>query len=333
VEGSTVSTAIDGRPGPTLGVDLGGTKVLTALVDIDGRILASHKRPTDARHGPDAVIADVVACVRDCLGDASDRATGLGIGVAGQVDTRTGTVSYAPNLGWQDVTLGSALASAIDLPVVVANDVRAAAVGEWRHGSGTGATDLMALFVGTGIGGAVVTDGRLLEGSVGAAGELGHTMLVAGGRSCHCPNTGCFEAYAAGWAIAERARDAVRADPKSGVPLTDLAGSIDGITAEHVTELYRGGDDLSSRLVEETGRYVAAGATGLVNAFNSEIVVLGGGVIEALPEIVTVVQEHVHRFALPAARDAVRIERASLAGSAGVVGAAVLARIQEGGHI
>lgn len=328
-----MSVAVEPRGGPTLGVDLGGTKVLTALVDADGRVLASHKRPTDARQGPDAVIADVVACVRDCLGSVADRATGLGIGVAGQVDTRTGTVSYAPNLGWQDVALGDALASAIDLPVVVANDVRAAAVGEWQHRNGAGARNLVALFVGTGIGGAIVADGRLLEGSVGAAGELGHTMLVAGGRACHCPNTGCLEAYAAGWAIAERAREAVRTHPGEGASLADLAGSIDDITAAHVTELYRKGDALASRLIEETGRFLAAGATGLVNAFNPEIVVLGGGVIEALPEIVSVVREHVRQFALPAARDAVQIEHASLGGSAGVVGAAALARNQETGHI
>jgi len=333
VDGPIVNAAIEPRIGPTLGVDLGGTKVLTALVDADGRVLASHKRPTDARNGPDAVVADVVACVRDCLGDAVHGATGLGIGVAGQVDSATGTVSYAPNLGWEDIALGDALASAIDLPVIVANDVRAAAVGEWQHGSGAGTTDLMALFVGTGIGGAVIADGRLLEGSAGAAGELGHTMLVAGGRSCHCPNTGCLEAYAAGWAIAERARDAVRANPSAGVSLTDLAGSIDDITAAHVTELYRGGDGLATRLVEETGRYLAAGATGLVNAFNPEIVVLGGGVIEALPEMVTVVQDHVHRFALPAERDGVRIERASLGGLAGVVGAPALARHEVFRHI
>jgi glucokinase len=328
-----MSGAIDSPSDSTLGVDLGGTKVLTALVDADGRVLASHKRPTDARNGPDAVIADVVACVRDCLGDAVHGATGLGIGVAGQVDGTTGIVSYAPNLGWQNIALGDALASATDLPVIVANDVRAAAVGEWQHGSGAGTTDLMALFVGTGIGGAVIADGSLLEGSVGAAGELGHTMLVAGGRSCHCPNTGCLEAYAAGWAIAERARDAVRADPSAGTSLTDLAGSIDDITAAHVTELYRSGDGLATRLVEETGRYLAAGATGLVNAFNPEIVVLGGGVIEALPEMVTVVQDHVRQFALPAARDVVRIERASLGGSAGVVGAAALARHGISRHI
>jgi glucokinase len=323
-----VSAAIEPRGGPTLGVDLGGTKVLTALVDADGRVLTSHKRPTDARYGPEAVIADVVACVRDCLGDAADRATGLGIGVAGQVDTGTGTVSYAPNLGWQNVALGDALASAVDLPVVVANDVRAAAVGEWQHGSGAGTRDLVALFVGTGIGGAVVADGNLLEGSLSAAGELGHTMLVADGRACHCPNTGCLEAYAAGWAIAERARDAVRIDPFEGAALVALAGSVDDITAEHVTALCRDGDALAFRIVDETGRYLAAGATGLVNAFNPEIVVFGGGVIEALPEMVSVVREHVHRFALPASRNAVRIEHASLGGSAGVVGAAALARNQ-----
>ena len=326
-----MSTLVEAEPGPTLGVDLGGTKVLTALVDTDGRILASHKRPTDARQGSEAVIADIVACVRDCLGDVADDATGLGVGVAGQVDSATGTVSYAPNLRWQNVALGDALASAIDLPVVVVNDVRAATAGEWRHGAGIGASNLMALFVGTGIGGGVVANGRMLTGSTGAAGELGHTMLVANGRDCHCPNAGCLEAYASGWAIAERARDAVRDDPGAGEPLIDGAGSIDDITAAHVTELYRAGDAFASRIVEGTGRFLAAGVTGLVNAFNPETVILGGGVIEALPEIVTVVRDHVHQIALPAARDAVQIEHALLAGSAGVVGAAVLARSQNFG--
>ncbi len=312
--------------GLTLGVDLGGTKVLTALVDGEGQILASHRRATDVRRGATAVIDDVVACVRGCLGDASRCAVALGIGVAGQVDTASGTVSFAPNLGWRDVSFGDMLTAALDMPVAVANDVRAAATGEWRYGVAKGARDLVALFVGTGVGGAVVTAGRMLEGRSNAAGELGHMTVVTHGRKCHCPNFGCLEAYASGWAIAERAREAARSDPDSADALVGFAGAVDDITAAHVTEAYRSGDALTARLVIETGDYLAAAGVALVNVFNPEVLVLGGGVIEALPELVSLIDEGVAKWALPAARDAVTVQKAALAGDAGVVGAAALAR-------
>lgn len=315
-----------GVNGLTLGVDLGGTKVLTALVDGEGRIFASHRRVTDARRGATAVIDDVVDCVRGCLADASRSAVALGIGVAGQVDIASGTVSFAPNLGWRDVPLGDMLTDALEMPVVVANDVRAAATGEWRYGAGKGARDLAVLFVGTGVGGAVVTAGRMLEGRSNTAGELGHMTVVTHGRKCSCPNYGCLEAYAAGWAIAERAREAARSDPDSADALISFAGAAGDITATHVTEAYRRGDVLSARLVTETGDYLIAAGVTLVNAFNPEVLVLGGGVIEALPELVSLIDKGVAKWALPAARGAVTVEKAALAGDAGVVGAAALAR-------
>ena len=309
----------------TLGVDLGGTKVETALVDAAGRIVASQRRPTQPEKGPDAVIADIVACVETCLGEAGKAAQSLGVGVAGQLD-RTGTLRFSPNLGWRNVSLKVKLEEALGIPVVIDNDVRAATRGEWRHGVGQGVNDLVCLFVGTGIGGGVVSGGRILEGCSNTAGELGHMTIVADGRRCHCPNRGCLEAYAGGWAIAERAQEAVRADPQAGQRLVALAGDIKQISAATVSQACGDGDPLARRLVEETAQYLAAGVVGIINAFNPCLLVLGGGVIQGRPEYVSEVERVVRENALQAAVQGLRIVMAALGDKAGVIGAAALAR-------
>lgn len=310
----------------TLGVDLGGTKVETALVDADGHIVTTHREPTDAEKGPDGVIADVITCVKGCVGDALSEAAALGIGVAGQVAADTGSVRFAPNLVWEDVPLRAELEAALGLPVVVSNDVRAITCGEWLHGAGQGAEDLVAIFVGTGIGAGVVSGNRMLTGCSNAAGELGHMTVVAGGRQCTCPNRGCLEAYAGGWAIAERAQEAVREDPAAGEFLVDLAGAVDDITGVHVSQAFEEDDSLAHRLVEETGHYLAAGVVGIVNAFNPCRLILGGGVIEGLPVLIEMVERDVQACALEAAVAPLEIVKAALGGQAGVIGAAALAR-------
>jgi len=309
----------------TLGVDLGGTKIETALVDAAGHILVSHRHPTQFEKGPNGVIADVVTSVKTCLGEVDMTAQGLGVGVAGQVD-RAGTLRFAPNLGWRNVPLQVSLEKALGMPVVVNNDVRAATWGEWRHGAGQGIDDLVCLFVGTGIGGGIVSGGRLLEGCNHTAGELGHMTIVAGGRHCHCPNRGCLEAYAGGWAIAERAQEAAHVDPKAGQRLVTLAGSIQQISAATVTQAYTDRDPLAHRLVEETAQYLAAGLVSIINAFNPCLIVLGGGVILGLPEYATIVERAVRENALPTAVEGLRIVIAALGDKAGVIGAAALAR-------
>ena len=233
------------KMGPlTLGVDLGGTKVETALVDAEGHILASSRYPTESEKGPAGVIADIKASVKVCLSEASGKVVALGIGVAGQVDRMAGAVRFAPNLGGRDVPLGSELEKGLGLPVVVTNDVRAATWGEWCHVAGQGVSDLVCLFVGTGIGAGVISGGKFLEGTSNSAGELGHMTLVAGGRTCRCPNYGCLEAYAGGWAIAERAQEAVLHNPAVGQSLVSLAGAVESITAATVSQAFRDGDPL-----------------------------------------------------------------------------------------
>lgn len=322
--------ALENNELPTLGVDLGGTKVETSLVDASGRIIASHRRPTDPEKGPDGVVTDVVTCVKTCLGEAGREARSLGIGVAGQVDRATGRVRYAPNLGWRDVDLQTRLEQALGMPVVVTNDVRAATWGEWRHGAGQGVNDLVCLFVGTGVGGGIVAGGHLLEGCNNTAGELGHLTIASGGRHCHCPNRGCLEAYGGGWAIAERAQEAIQSDAQAGQRLVSLAGSVQEVSAATVAQAYGYGDSLAQRLVEETAYYLAAGVVSIVNAFNPCLLVLGGGVIQGLPALLSMIEKAVRANALETAVEGLHIVTAALGNQAGVIGAAVLARHKVG---
>jgi glucokinase len=310
-----------------VGVDLGATKVASALVGADGRVLRRSYRLIRAAEGPSAVVEDVVSGVRACLDAGRPAPSGLGIGVAGQVDADTGVVRFAPNLAWRNVRLAEALSRDLEMPVTVANDVRAATVGEWRFGAGRGCGELVCVFVGTGIGGSIVSGGRLLAGCANAAGEIGHMTLVAGGRRCHCPNVGCLEAYAGGWAIAERAREAALEDPRAGERLVERAGTADAISAATVSELARAGDALARRIVDETAEFLAAGMVAVVNAFNPCRLLLGGGVVRNLPPgIVAVAREAVRRRCQPPAARAARVREAALGADAGVIGAAWLAR-------
>ncbi len=313
---------------PTIGVDLGGTKILTALVGPDGSVISRDRRATDVDGGFDAVVAQIADAVQGLVDGAEGPVDGVGVGVAGQVRANDGVVTRAPNLDWDDAPLRSALEDALDRRVSVLNDVRAAAWGEWKHGAGRGSDDVTVVFVGTGVGGSVVSGGRVLTGATNMAGELGHLTVVAHGRECRCGNRGCLEAYAGGWAIAERAREAVAASPEEGAGLVARAGGMQAITAETVHDAMADGDPLAIRLVDETAGYLAAGLVGVINAFNPGTLVLGGGIVEHAPLYVDRVREHVIERALPAGARELRVVRAELGGRAGAVGAATFARTQ-----
>ncbi|HYM00725.1 MAG TPA: ROK family protein [Blastocatellia bacterium] len=309
---------------PTLGIDLGGTKIKTALVDSSGLVIDSKLFPTDSSRGATTVI--------DAIGESAHRfltgpnsAKALGIGVAGQVDM-AGTVRFAPNLAWKEVPLGRDLEKALRIPVVVLNDVRAATWGEVVHGTGVGVSELVCVFVGTGIGGGIVSGGRILSGSTFSAGEIGHLTLVAGGRKCHCPNFGCFEAYVGGWAIAERAKEAAAADPLAGSSMVARAGSIHEIVGRTVSSAFHEGDALATEVMKKTAEYLAAGLVSIVNVLNPSMVILGGGIIEGTPELISMAEIQLRRLALPSALEPLKVCRAALGGDAGVIGAAAFAR-------
>jgi glucokinase len=313
-----------------VGADVGGSKVSAAVVDAAGRVLSHGGKALHQNEGPDEVIDQLAAVVRRSFNGGAPPAA-IGVGVAGQVDAASGVVRHAPNLRWREVPLGARLAREFGCPIVVVNDVRAATVGEWRRGAGQGARNLLCIFVGTGVGGSVVADGHLLEGAANALGEVGHSVLVAGGRACHCPSRGCLEAYVGGWAIAERAQEKARADPAAGAELRRRAGSLTAIEARTVGEAARAGDPLAREILRETGDYLALGVAGLVNAFNPDRLLLGGGVIEGTPEMIETVASRIRSSCQPPAAEAVSVARVALGADAILIGAAELARDRLGG--
>lgn len=309
----------------TLGLDLGATKIETALVDAQGKIVASYHHLTHPERGAEKVLKDILICINKCFLESKEKAPALGVGLAGQVNIE-GVVRSSPNLGWQDFPLKEKLEAELNMPVVVTNDVKAAGWAEWKFGAGRGVNDLVIVFVGTGIGGSIVSGGRMLEGCTNTAGEFGHTTLIIDGRNCHCRHKGCLEAYAGGWAIAERAQEAVRYDPEAGKTLMSLAGGMEKISASTVTQAYHEGDPLASRLVRETGYFLAAGLVSVVNSLNPCLLILGGGVIEGLPGLIKAVDHFIKQRALKPAAEKLRVARAALGSKAGVIGAAALAQ-------
>ncbi len=308
-----------------LGIDIGGTKIKLGLIDEEGRVLESHRQETNAASGAAAVIASIAAGARAAFGADLRGATVAGVAVAGQVDAG-GVVRGAPNLGWTGLPLRAELERALGIPFSVVNDVRAAAWAEWRFGAGSGSDDVVVLFIGTGIGGAIVSGGRMLEGHANSAGEIGHTTVVADGRPCHCRNRGCLEAYVGGWAIGDRARIAAQQAPERAAMLLQLAGSIDNISASTVDQANGQGDALAAELVRDTGRFLGAGCVSFVNGFNPERLILGGGVIDGLPALVALAEAVVRERALPSALDGLTIVPAALANDAPMIGAATVAR-------
>jgi glucokinase len=264
--------------------------------------------------------------VKKLVEDAGSAPLGVGVGVAGQVGPDDGSIKFAPNLGWQDEPFRDDLKKALATPVLVTNDVRAATWGEWLYGAGQGCSDLILLFVGTGIGGGVVSGGRVLTGCSNTAGELGHMTIDLNGPSCRCGNRGCMEALAGGWAIAQQAREWVTSDPESGAFLLKrVEGRLEEITTKIVAEAGKAGDPLALVLWDKVARALTAGAVSLIHAFNPCRMIFGGGVIEGYPWLVKKVAEGVEERALLPAREGLQIGRAKLRGQAAVVGAAALA--------
>jgi glucokinase len=310
----------------SIGVDLGGTKLEVAHIDAQGRVRQRLRKPTNVKGGPSAIIEDVIGSVWTLRETADSPPAGVGVGVAGQVEKETGKVTFAPNLDWRDVPLQADLQRSIGLPVIVTNDVRAATWGEWLHGAGRGCDDLLCMFVGTGVGGGVVSGGRMLAGCNNTAGEVGHITVDMNGPPCSCGNRGCLEALAGGWAITRLARETVAADPDGGRLILEMAGGfIEEINVATVARAVRGGDPMARQLMDRAASALIAGASTLINAFNPCRLILGGGVIMGVPELIGRIDKGVRGQALAAACASLIVLPAGLRTDAGVIGAAALA--------
>jgi glucokinase len=309
-----------------IGIDLGGTKIALGAVDESGTLLELVRYATNPGEGYAAVVARMVEGVKQLVAASSHPIAGIGIGVAGQVDPVSGAVIFGPNLDWHDVPLRSDIEKACGLSVVVTNDVRAAMRGEWLFGAGRGARDLLCVFIGTGVGGGIVSAGIPLEGCSNTAGEIGHITVDLKGPLCTCGNRGCMEAIAGGWGLARSARQSVEADRLLGRKILEIAGeNLDNITAKSVVEAFRQGDLLAANLIDSAVQALGAGVAALVNALNPCLVILGGGIVEGMPELVSRVEDQVRSRALSAALAQLTFRGARLGNQAGIIGAAALA--------
>lgn len=313
----------------TIGIDVGGTKIKAAIVNAQGKTIASVRRPSNARQGASGVIREITNGVHQLRQNRTEDIRAVGVGIAGQVEISSGRLLSSPNLDADGLPLKSQLQQRLDMDVFVTNDVRAAAFAEWQFGAARGVNDLICLFVGTGVGAGVVSGGRMLTGARSPAAELGHVPLVFQGRRCSCGNRGCLEAYVGGWAIAERLQQALARDASSHPALLLPDQQDNGVrlpSAEDLTAAFHDGDRLAIRLVRETAQYLAAAVAGMVNTFNPTCLVFGGGVMEGLPELLDTLRDDVQEQALKVFTEEFDIRRAELGGDAGCIGAAELAR-------
>jgi glucokinase len=317
----------------TVGVDVGATKLEVARVELGGKVVDSIRTPTKVEGGPAATERDIVEAARLLMERAGTAPFGIGVGVAGQIERKTGRVLFAPNLNWREVPLRADLEEALEMAAVVTNDVRAITWAEWLYGAGKGYEDVICLYVGTGIGGGVVSGGRVMAGRANSAGELGHIVIDMNGPPCTCGNRGCLEAFAGGWAIARQAREMIARDPEGGGMLLALVGgAAEAVTSETVAHCAHRGDALSLSVLDVVSRALTAGCVSLVNAFSPGRLVLGGGVIDGLPEMIDRVRRGVMQDALALPAASCEIVPGMLGPVAGVVGAASLAMRLFGGE-
>ncbi len=262
-----------------LGIDLGGTNIAAAVVDDGGAIVGRAGRATPRGAGL-SELADAVAeagrAAVENAGQTMDAVADAGLGTPGAVEAASGTVVYCSTFSLVDAPLGPETARRLGLPVRLVNDADAAACGEMLCGAGRGVKSLIAVTFGTGIGGGIIVDGRLLSGCNGAAGELGHMVIRAGGKPCACGRRGCYERYASATALIERTREAMESAP--GSALWPLSGGPDGVTGRTAFDAAQGGDAAAQAVVDEYLADVACGLVNLVQIFQPERIVLGGGI-------------------------------------------------------
>jgi glucokinase len=274
-------------------------------------------------------VLETLQCTISDVADRLDAALAIGVACAGQVRPGDGVVVQAPNLGWRELPLGQRLREAFRLPVVVENDVRAAAWGEYHFGAGDGARSLLAVFVGTGLGSGCVLDGRLWRGAGNVAGEVGHTEVVPGGFPCRCGQRGCAEQYVSGSGF-QRRFAAARAVGQTSSLSAMCDDDPERLTAPMIAQAAEAGDGLASMLMHDAEQYLTMAIANYVTIVNPEVLVFGGGVIESVPTLGAVASQGVLARTTIGARASLRVERARLGDWSGAIGAAALAGAAHG---
>lgn len=307
-----------------IGIDLGGTNIKGALVDENGNILRQSSCPTHAEQGAEAVTSAIAAMINDLA--ANETVDGVGMGCPGMVDDAAGTVPFACNLNWTNYDVRTALKELTGYSVRLVNDANAAALAEALVGAAKGAESAVVVTLGTGVGGGVVIGGKLLTGYTGAASELGHMVIVAGGEPCACGRKGCFETYASATALIRMTREAMAQHSESALhQIAAELGAVDGRTAFAAQQA---GDPVGKAVVEQYVHYLSIGIANIVNIFFPEVVALSGGIANQGENLLAPLREKVGQQEYGAAYAAKhpRIVCCTLGNTAGMIGAAMFAK-------
>ena len=313
-----------------VGLDLGGTKILAGVFNSTLQCVATAKLSTKSQRGVDKVIERIARCIQDAVDEADlslKQVQGVGIGAPGSVDFDGGTVIFAPNLeGWKDVPLKKDLEKHLGVPVFVENDCNISALGVYVAELKSKPHSMVGIFVGTGIGAGLILDGKLYSGFGHTAGEIGHMVLEVNGPKCGCGNKGCFEALASRTAIFQQIKAGIKEGEKT--MLTDMLGNdLEDLRSGDLRKAIRRGDKYVDKVLDGAAEYIGIATANIINILNPEVVVLGGGVIEALAdEMMGMIVETAQDYAMAGSMKGVEIIASKLGDNAGITGGAVLAR-------
>lgn len=306
-----------------VGVDLGGTKIYTALVDLEGNIISEVNVKTEAHKGEKCVLDKILKTIDTVLeGIDINEVKSIGIGSPGPLDIKRGLIVYTPNLPFKNFNLVKPIKEKYKLDTYLDNDANVATLSEFMFGSGKGTKNMVYMTVSTGIGGGAIINGSLFRGSTSNALEIGHITVMSGGPRCGCGNTGCAEALASGTAIMKRAREAV--DSKVDTTLRDY----EEVTAREVFQEAEKGDKVSQDILNNALSYLGITVANVANTFDPDMIVIGGGVGGAGRMVFDKINEEMERRTLRTIYNNCKVEKAILGSKAGVLGAAALAILE-----
>ena len=313
-----------------VGVDFGGTKIYSGVFRPSLQLVGTARLSTKPQRGVDNVLDRLARAVRDAVDECDldmKQIRGVGIGAPGAVDPEEGRIIFAPNLEWKDVPLKKDLEKALGVPVFLDNDCNISMLGVYEVELEAKPKNVVGIFLGTGIGGGVVINGEMYSGFNRTAGEVGHMVLeTSGGPKCGCGNSGCFEALASRTAIFRRLREGVKDGEKT--ILTEMLGKeLEDMRSGDLRKALKRGDKFAEKVIEEAAEYTGIAVANLMNVLNPEVVVLGGGIMEALEDqMLGIIVETAMDYAMPGTAKGVKIIASKLGDDAGITGAAVLAR-------
>jgi glucokinase len=312
-----------------VGVDLGGTKILAGVFTNSLKFVGRSKMSTKAERGSEAVIERIAHCVQDAVDECDldlKQVKGVGIGAPGSVDSEAGKVMFAGNLGWKDLSLKKELEKQLQLPVFLGNDCNVCTLGVHEVELEGKPRNMVGVFLGTGIGGGLIIDGKLFTGFNRTAGEVGHMVLEVNGPKCSCGNRGCWEALASRSALFRQVAEAVKGGQKT--VLTEMLGNdLKDLRSGDLRKAIKQGDKFVEHIVEEAAKYTGVAVANLINILSPEVVIIGGGLMDALEnEMISIVVDTAREHAFPGADKGVKILPSKLGDDAGITGGAVLAR-------